>query len=100
MAERGIDLPHTSILRSLQPYVPVFEKKWYRLARPLGSSSRLDETYIRVKGEWRYLYRAVDRQGNSADFLLSEHRDIEAAKRFFRRAIDKQGAPEKVTLDG
>jgi putative transposase len=60
----------------------------------------VDETYIRVRGVWNYLYRAVDKQGNTVDFLLSEHRDIEAAKRFFTRAICKHGAPEKVTLDG
>ena len=60
----------------------------------------MDETYIRVRGQWKYLYRAVDKQGNTVDFLLSERRDIAAAKRFFIRAIDKHGAPEKVTLDG
>jgi transposase-like protein len=53
-----------------------------------------------VKGEWRYLYRAVDKQGNTVDFLLSEHRDIAAAKRFFTQAIEKHTAPEKITLDG
>jgi len=100
MAERGVDLAHTTILRWVQRYVPEFEKKWNRYARPVGSSWRIDETYIRVKGEWRYLYRAVDRQGNTVDFLLSEHRDIEAARRFFTQAIDKQGAPEKITVYG
>jgi transposase-like protein len=60
----------------------------------------VDETYIRVRGEWKYLYRAVDKQGNTVDFLLSGHRDIEAAKRFFTRAINKHGAPEKITVDG
>jgi len=80
MAERGSDLAHTTILRWVQRYVPEFEKKWNRYARPVGSSWRVDETYIRVKGEWRYLYRAVDRQGNTGDFLLSEHRDIEPAE--------------------
>ena len=100
MAERGINLAHSTVLRWVQCYVREFEKKWNRYARPVGSSWRVDETYIRVKGEWSYLYRAVDRQGNTIDFLLSEHRDIEAAKRFFTRAIDKQGAPEKITLDG
>jgi len=100
MAERGINLAHTTILRWVQRYVPEFEKKWNCYARPVGSSWRVDETYIRVKGEWRYLYRAVDKQGNTVDFLLSERRDIEAAKRFFTQAINKHGAPEKITLDG
>ena len=60
----------------------------------------MDETYIRVRGRWTYLYRAVDKQGLTVDFLLSEHRDIAAAKRFFIRAIERHGAPERVTLDG
>jgi transposase-like protein len=100
MAERGVDLAHTTILRWVQRYVPEFEKRWSRFARPVGTSWRVDETYIRVRGEWKYLYRAVDKQGNTVDFLLREHRDIAAAKRFFTRAISKHGAPEKITLDG
>jgi putative transposase len=100
MAERGVDLAHTTILRWVQHYVPEFERKWNRYAHPAGRSWRMDETYIRVRGEWKYLYRAVDKQGNTVDFLLSEHRDIAAAKRFFMRAIEKQGVPEKVTVDG
>jgi hypothetical protein len=100
MAERGVELAHTTILRWLQHYVPEFAKKWNRFARPVGRSWRADETYIRVRGEWKYLYRAVDKQGNTVDFLLSEHRDIAAAKRFFTRAIERQGAPEKITVDG
>jgi transposase-like protein len=100
MAERGVKLAHTTILRWVLRYVPEFEKRWNRFARPVGKSWRLDETYIRVRGEWKYLYRAVDKQGNTVDFLLSEHRDIDAAKRFFIQAIEKHGAPEKITLDG
>jgi transposase-like protein len=100
MAERGVELAHTTILRWVLRYVPEFEKKWSRFARPVGKSWRVDETYIRVRREWKYLYRAIDKQGNTVDFLLSEHRDIGAAKRFFTRAIDKQGAPEKGTVDG
>jgi transposase-like protein len=100
MVERGIDLAHTTILRWVLCYVPEFEKKWGRFARPVGTSWRVDETYIRVRGEWKYLYRAVDKQGNTVDFLLSEHRDIAAAKLFFKKAIGQRGAPEKITLDG
>ncbi len=100
MAERGIDLAHTTILRWVQRYVPEFEKKWSRFTRPVGTSWRVDETYIRVRGEWKYLYRAVDKQGNTVEFLLSEHRNIAAAKRFFKKAIESLGAPEKITLDG
>ena len=63
-------------------------------------SWRVDETYIRVRGEWKYLYRAVDKQGNTVDFLLSEHRDIATAKSFFKKAIESRGTPEKITLNG
>jgi transposase-like protein len=100
MAERGIDLAHTTILRWVQCYVPEFEKKWNRFARTVGTSWRVDETYIRVRGEWKYLYRAVDKQRNTVDFLLSEHRDIAPAKPFFKKAIGQRGAPEEITLDG
>ncbi len=100
MAERGVTLVHTTVLRWVQCYVPVFEKRWQKYARPTGSSWRVDETYIRVKGKWTYLYRAVDKQGQIVDFLLSEKRDIAAAKRFFIKAIQNNEAPEKITLDG
>ncbi|MDQ3830966.1 MAG: IS6 family transposase, partial [Candidatus Tectomicrobia bacterium] len=61
---------------------------------------RMDETYIRVKGEWRYLYRAVDKHGETVDFLLTEHRDQEAALRFLKKAIHRHGVPETITIDG
>ena len=79
---------------------PEFEKRWNRYARPVGSSWRVDETYIRVRGRWTYLYRAVDRQGLTVDFLLSERRDIAAAKLFFTQAIKQHGPPKRITLDG
>ena len=60
----------------------------------------MDETYIKVKGEWRYLYRAVDKYGETIDFLLTEHRDKEAALRFLKKAIRRHGAPETSTIDG
>jgi transposase-like protein len=100
MAERGVDVSHTTILRWVQRYVPEFEKKWSRYAQPVGSSWRVDETDIRVRGRWTYLYRAVDKQGLTVDFLLSEHRDIAAAKGFFTRAPKQHGAPQSITLDG
>ena len=58
-----------------------------------------DLPYIKVKGEWKYLYRAVDKAGNTVDFLLRAHRDKAAARKFFEQAIDRNGAPEKVTID-
>ena len=74
MAERGIALAHTTILRWVQRYVPDFEKRWNQHARPVGDSWRVDETYIKIKGEWVYLYRAVDKAGRAVDFLLSKRR--------------------------
>jgi len=100
MAERGVTVVHTTVMRWVQRYVPVFEKQWKKYARPVGSSWRVDETYIRVRGRWTYLYRAVDKQGQTVDFLLSEKRDIAAAKRFFIKAIGNNEAPAKITLDG
>jgi len=100
MAGRGVDVSHTTILRWVQRFVPEFEKRWRPYARPVGTSWRVDETYIRVHGRWTYLYRAVDKQGQTVDFLLSEHRDIAAAKRFFTRAVEQHGTPETITLDG
>ena len=72
--------------------------KWDRFARPVSRSWRVDETYIHVREEWKYLYRAVDKQGHTVDFLLSEHLDIAAAKHSFKKAIESQGMPEKTTL--
>ena len=100
MAERGILLAHTTILRWVQRYVPEFEKRWSRYARPVGNSWRVDETYLKIKGQWVYLYRAVDKVGRTVDFLLSRRRDIAAAKRFFSRATRQHGVPRVITLDG
>jgi transposase-like protein len=101
MAERGLSLAHTTIMRWIQCYVPEFEKRWNRFARPAGRSWRVDETYVKIRGRWAYLYRAVDKEGNTVDFLLRAKRDIAAAKAFFRRALQRQGQlPHKITLDG
>jgi transposase-like protein len=99
MAERGIALAHTTILRWVQRFVPEFEKRWSQYSRPVGKSWRCDETYIKVKGRWTYLYRAVDKLGRTVDFLLSERRDVAAAKRFFSKAMKKHGPPRVITLD-
>jgi len=100
MAERGVTAVHTTVLRWVQRFVPAFEKKWKNYTRPVGSSWRVDETYIKVKGRWRYLYRAVDEQGQTVDFLLSKNRDKAAAVRFFKKAIGNNEVPDKITLDG
>ena len=99
MGERGIELAHTTILRWVQRYVPEFEKRWSRYARSVGGSWRCDETYVKVKGRWTYLYRAVDKQGRTVDFLLTAKRDVAAAKRFFQKAMNGNGTPRVITLD-
>ena len=99
MSERGIGLAHTTILRWVQHYTPEFEKRWQRYARPVGGSWRMDEAYVKVRGEWVYLYRAVDKAGKTVDFLLSQQRDVNAAKAFLRKAMNGQRVPIKVTLD-
>jgi len=99
MAERGVVLAHTTILRWVQRYVPEFEKCWSRYARDVDGSRRCDETYIKVRGHWTYLYRAVDKGGRTVDFLLSERRDVAAAKCFFTNAIRHHGTPRVITLD-
>lgn len=100
MRERGIGLAHTTILRWVQHYTPEFQKRWNRYARSVGGSWRCDETYIKVKGVWMYLYRAVDKTGKTVEFYLSRNRDVNAAKTFLRKAIKGQRMPTKITLDG
>ena len=102
MGERGIELAHTTILRWVQRYVPEFEKRWNRYARSVGGSWRCDETYIKVKGRWTYLYRAVDKQGRTVDFLLSAKR-IRSSKAIFHYQpsdIDQYAYPAVVLHPG
>ncbi len=79
---------------------PQLEEAFHRRKRPVWVSWRMDETYIKVKGQWYYLYRAVDKTGQTIDFLLTEQRDEEAARRFLKKAIRRHGVPEKSTIDG
>jgi putative transposase len=100
MRERGVLVDHATINRWVIRYSPQLEEAFHRRKRPVGRSWRMDETYIRVKGEWRYLYRAVDKYGQTIDFLLTEHRDTEAALRFLKKALHRHGVPDKITIDG
>jgi putative transposase len=100
MEERGVEVDHATINRWVIKYSPQLEDAFHCRKRPVWISWRLDETYIRVKGKWRYLYRAVDKHGQTIDFLLTEHRDQEAALRFLKKAIRRHGVPESITIDG
>ena len=99
MGERGVSVDHSSINRWAVRFLPLIEKVSRKHKRPVGSSWRMDETYIKVKGVWKYLYRAVDKQGKTVDFLLTAKRDTTAAKRFFDKAIGTNGDPDKVAMD-
>jgi transposase-like protein len=94
-------MAHTTIMRWVHHYVPEFERRWNQLAQPVGPSWRVDETYVKIRGKWAYLCRAVDREGKTANPRLSIRRDVTAAKAFFCNAIKVQGAPPRtITLDG
>jgi putative transposase len=67
--------------------------------RAVGDSWLMDETYIKIKGQWKYLYRAVDKHGHTIDFLLTAHRDKKAALRFLKKAVGQHGLPKKITID-
>jgi putative transposase len=100
MAERGVSVDHATLQRWVVKYSPLLEAAFHRRKRPVSVSWRMDETYIKVKGQWRYLDRAVDKHGQTIDFLLTEERDEPAAKRFLTKAIRRHGVPEKITIDG
>ena len=100
MEERGVELDHATVQRWVVKYTPILEVEFRKRKEAVGTSWRMDETYIKVKGIWHYLYRAVDKEGNTIDFLLTRKRDKKAAKRFLIKAINHNGFPEKITIDG
>ncbi len=101
MAEPGLHLAHTTILRWVRRYTPEFVKRWNIFSRSSGRSWRVDETYSKVRGKWVYLYRAVDKAGHTVDFRLSHRRSVAAAKAFFKKAVRHEGRPpHTITLDG
>jgi IS6 family transposase len=101
LADRGVMVDHTTIYRWIQAYAPEIEKRIRPHLRSSNGSWRVDETYVKVKGRWTYLYRAVDSRGQTIDFLLSAKRDAEAAKRFFRKALGQPHTvnPRTITVD-
>jgi putative transposase len=99
MQECGVFVDHFSINRWAIRFLPLLEKVFRQHKRSVGVSWRLDETFIKVEGDWKNLYRAVDKQGKTVDFLLTAQRDKAAAIRFFDKAMKISGVPEKVTMD-
>ena len=101
MQERGVAVDHSTINRWVLKVAPELDKRLRRHLKPTNDSWRVDETYIKVKGVWKYLYRAVDSEGNTLDFLLSAKRDAQAAARFFRRMLKAQHpqTPRVINVD-
>ena len=99
MAERGVIVDHTTVHRWSVEKLPILAAAMRRRKRTVGASWRMDETYVKVGGQWKYIYRAVDNAGHPIDFLLCAYRDYAAARRFFECAINLHGIPEKITID-
>ncbi|GMA65777.1 hypothetical protein GCM10025859_62170 [Alicyclobacillus fastidiosus] len=101
LKERGVQVSHTTIMRWVHQFGPELDKRIRRYLKPTTDSYRVDETYIKVKGKWTYLYRAVDSKGQTVDFMLFSSRDVQAAKRFFRKALSSphNQTPRVITVD-
>ena len=99
MMIRGAVIDHSTLQRWVWRFACLIDQRVRKRKRPVNSSWRMDETYIKLNGKWIYLYRAVDKYGDTVDFLLRIHRDGKAAKAFFRKAFKENGTPEKITVD-
>ncbi len=101
MSERGLSVVHTTIFRWVQHYSPEIDKRSRPYLKQTNDSWRVDETYVKVRGQWMYLYRAVDSTGQTIDFLLNQTRSSRAAKRFFRKALGRPHitAPRVINVD-
>jgi putative transposase len=99
MEEHGVEVDHATLIRWVLKYVPRLDQAFRVRQWSVGPSWRMDEIYVRVKGTWKYLYRAVDKAGATVDFLLTAKRDRKAALRFLRKANRWNGAPGKITID-
>jgi putative transposase len=100
MAERGISVDHATIHRWTTHYAPLLLEQFNRRKRLAGGKWHLDETYVKVRGRWMYLYRAIDSHGDTVEFWFSERRNLTAAKRFLRKALKRHGPPERIVIDG
>jgi transposase-like protein len=100
MAERGISVDHATIHRWVVRYSPELLKRFTARKRMVTGKWHVDETYIKVRGRWTYLYRAIDSNGDTVEFWFSERRNLTAAKRFLRKALARHGRPERIVIDG
>jgi putative transposase len=100
MAERGISVDHATIHRWTVHYAPLLLEQFNRRKRAVSRRWHIDETYIKVRGRWMYLYRAIDSNGDTVEFWFSERRNLTAAKRFLRKALKRHGRPERIVIDG
>ena len=99
MAERGVIVDHATLNRWIVKYSPLIAVKAHNRKAQTQRSWRMDETYVRVKGKWVYLYRAVDKAGKTLDFMLAERRNEKAATLFFAKTLASNGIPEKIVID-
>jgi len=99
MKERGVPVDRSTIQRWVIKFSPLLCAVFKKRRSAVNGNWRMDETYIKIKGQWYYQYRAVDKYGFTIDFILSKHRDADAAKRFFKKAIRSSGRPYKITID-
>ena len=99
MAERGVSVDHAALNRWVVRYSPRVAEEAKKRQQSVAGSWRMDETYIKVKGQWTYLYRAIDKYGNTVNFMLSKQRDKASATTFFKQAIGNNGLPSKVVID-
>jgi transposase-like protein len=100
MAERGISVDHATVHRWVICYSPELLERFNLRKRSVTRKWHVDETYIKVRGQWKYLYRAIDSNGDTVEFWFSERRDLSAAKRFLREALKRHGRPERTVIDG
>jgi transposase-like protein len=100
MAERCISVDHATIHRWFVRYSPELLKRFNARKRAVTARWHVDETYIRVRGQWRYLYRAIDSNGDTVEFWFSERRNLAAAKQFLSKALKRHGRPERIVIDG
>ena len=100
MAEHGLSIDHSTIHRWVIHFALLLLGRFNKRKRAVTGKWNMDETYVKVRGKWMYLYRAIDSVGDTVEFRFSEHRDLPAAKSFFRKAFRRHGRPERIVIDG